>query len=234
LITKGSMQPDDQINILVEIVSALDLPIADFVSADPYVVVKMAGKDVHRTAVIPKDLNPIWTLKTGSLFLLRSTVEEFFAATSGLTFVIKDYDAVGKNEKLGEVNVSLDELLKGTGERVEYKIVHAQGFEPKGKDGAEPKNARLFLRMRKASDDDIKVCAVHGLFTSLVFLVASSAHNYAFSQQFMEEYQELKKSNKYGVYADETFLPFRPPQSKLLKRQTKRNDKLEMLVGSRK
>lgn len=48
--------------------------------------------------------------------------------------------------------------------------------------------------------------------------------------QFMKEYEERKKSNKFGVYAEETFLPFRAPHSKLMKRQTKRNDHGETLV----
>lgn len=51
---------DENINLLVEIVGATDLPVADISSTDPYVVVRMGGKDIHRTGVISKDLDPIW------------------------------------------------------------------------------------------------------------------------------------------------------------------------------
>jgi Ca2+-dependent lipid-binding protein len=38
-----------QIQLLVEIVSGTRLPIADGSSSDPYVIVRMAGEEVHRT-----------------------------------------------------------------------------------------------------------------------------------------------------------------------------------------
>jgi hypothetical protein len=42
------------INLLIEIVSASDLPAADIYSSDPYVVVQEASKEIHRTKVISK------------------------------------------------------------------------------------------------------------------------------------------------------------------------------------
>jgi hypothetical protein len=88
---------DVDIRILIDIVSGIDLPVADLLSADPYVVVRLGSKEVHRTKVQPKTLNPIWTVESRSLCLLHITTEEFFASASGLTFLIKDYDAVGRN-----------------------------------------------------------------------------------------------------------------------------------------
>jgi hypothetical protein len=41
-----------QIQLLVEIVSGTRLPIADGSSSDPYVIVRMAGEEVHRTKPI--------------------------------------------------------------------------------------------------------------------------------------------------------------------------------------
>lgn len=38
-----------QIQLLIEIVSGTRLPIADGSSSDPYVIVRMAGEEVHRT-----------------------------------------------------------------------------------------------------------------------------------------------------------------------------------------
>jgi hypothetical protein len=94
----GAMEEGDvTIRILVEIVSAINLPVADLLSADPYVVVRLGSKEVHRTKVQSKTLNPIWTVETKSLFLLEMSSEEFFGYTSGISFVAKDYDAVGRN-----------------------------------------------------------------------------------------------------------------------------------------
>ena len=114
---------DEMVKVLVEIVSANDLPVADITSSDAYVIVRFNGKEVHRTNVISNSLNPIWSLRTGSLFVLQVTPEEFFSASSGMLFVVKDYDSVGSNEILGHVNVGLEDLLNGNGERTEYNIV---------------------------------------------------------------------------------------------------------------
>lgn len=86
-------------------------------------------------------------------------MEEFFGASSGLSFYIKDYDAVGKNESLGEVFVPHEDLINGTGERKGYEIIPAQDLvdsKEKGKD-YKPKKGYLYLRMKEASDEDIKV-----------------------------------------------------------------------------
>lgn len=45
---------DSHVNILVEIVSATDLPIADMKSTDPYIVVYLGKQEVHRTKPISK------------------------------------------------------------------------------------------------------------------------------------------------------------------------------------
>jgi Ca2+-dependent lipid-binding protein len=43
---------DSHVNILVEVVSATDLPIADMKSTDPYVAVYLGKQEVHRTKPI--------------------------------------------------------------------------------------------------------------------------------------------------------------------------------------
>lgn len=138
------------INLLVEIVSAIDLPAADVFSSDPYVDVFMGDKKVHSTEFISKNLDPIWTLETGSLFVLSMTPEEFFSASSGMNFIVKDHDSIGSHDVLGQVHVSLDELLKGTGKREEYEIVSSL-------DNAKKSKSKLCLRVREATQDDIDV-----------------------------------------------------------------------------
>ena len=177
----------DQINLLVEIVGAENLPIADIVSSDPYVIVRMGNKEIHRTEVIPKTLDPIWTLRTGSLFLLRATPEEFFGSGRGLAFIIKDSDTIGTNDVLGRVLVSQDELLEGTGDRIEYPIITEKATKQARQKG------RLTLRFRHASEDDVA---------------------------FMDVFE--KNPGKLGIFANETYLALRNPESKFLKGQTKR------------
>jgi C2 domain len=144
---------DEHINLLVEIVSATDLPIADIISTDAYVIVRMKGREVHRTDVISNNLSPIWTIATGSLFLIETTPEEFFASSSGLTFVIKDKDTLGSNEVIGSVNILPEVLLTGTGKRLGYDIALADSFAKKP---VAEKKPRLYLRFKSAAKEDIE------------------------------------------------------------------------------
>ena len=47
--------------------------------------------------------------------------------------------------------------------------------------------------------------------------------------QFMESYKSSSKQ-KYGLYSQETFLPFNAPERKLLKRQEKRGPTKDMTL----
>jgi hypothetical protein len=138
----------ETINLLVEIVSAIDIPVADIYSSDAYVIVRMGGKEVHRTGVISKSLDPIWTLNSGSLFLLQMTPEDYFSCAGGMSFTVKDYDAVGANEILGRVTLKLDELLDGTGQRHGRCVDKVLGDKNHGK---------LYLRFKEALPEDIEV-----------------------------------------------------------------------------
>ena len=149
-----SLETTTRIRILLEIVSATNLPIADLSSSDPYVLVRLGSREIHRTSVVSKNLNPIWTLETQSLCLLDATPEEFFGSAGGVKMVLKDYDSLGANEVLGSVTVPLEDLLEGTGEREVYEIVP----DPKGpkiKPGA--KQPKLYLRFKPASPEDVEV-----------------------------------------------------------------------------
>jgi hypothetical protein len=57
--------------ILLEIVGAMSLSNKAKTHIDPYCIVKVRGKEVHRTKAIQDDGNPIWTVKTNSLCLLE-------------------------------------------------------------------------------------------------------------------------------------------------------------------
>lgn len=145
---------DVDVRILVDIVSAIDLPVTDLFSADAYIVVRLGSREVHRTRPVHNTTNPIWTVETKSMFLLEMSSEDFFASsTGGLSFVVKDFDRVGRNEVIGRVVVPHEELLKGTGDRIVYDIVPEKMQKPKSKQ----KHSRLVLRFREATADDSEV-----------------------------------------------------------------------------
>ena len=77
---------------------------------------------LHKTEVVTQTLNPVWTLSTGSLFLIQTTLTDFFASAHVIEFVVKDYDRVGDNDILGRVTVPKKDLLQGDGSRVDYVL----------------------------------------------------------------------------------------------------------------
>ena len=151
-------------------------------SSDPYVIVRMGGDEIHRTSVLPKTLDPIWTLYTGSLFVLSTSPEMLFTAGGGLVFVIKDSDQFGGDDPLGKVTISVDELLtaaQGGGKRKGYKVVAEKDMY------VDPEHPpMLYLRIRKAQQSDIT---------------------------FMKEYEQHKGGiihrKAQGIHNNEVYLP---------------------------
>jgi hypothetical protein len=144
-------------------------------------------------------------LETGSLFLIRTTAEEFFLRSNFVSFVIKDYDSIGSNDSMGAVEIDKSEILKScTGERMEYEV---QSFEVEkqaehvksSSDRKKMKKAKLALRFKIASQEDI---------------------------QFLESFAANSKRHKGGgVYIEESFLPPRPHQlRKMTRMRRKRHD----------
>ena len=136
-------------------------------------------------------LNPVWTVDTGSLFILSLTAEEFFTAGYGLTFVIKDFDSMGANDVICRKTVASTDLLKEQhyGQRIaiELRMLHgvkgsSQHFSPK-----------LYLRVKRATTYD---------------------------KVFMKQVMKLQKSKKAkrrlideaGVYANTAFVAPRPDE----------------------
>eukprot|EP00529_Nitzschia_sp_RCC80_P008506 CAMPEP_0113512820 /NCGR_PEP_ID=MMETSP0014_2-20120614/39536_1 /TAXON_ID=2857 /ORGANISM="Nitzschia sp." /LENGTH=1224 /DNA_ID=CAMNT_0000409189 /DNA_START=63 /DNA_END=3733 /DNA_ORIENTATION=+ /assembly_acc=CAM_ASM_000159 len=137
---------------LFEIVSGYDLPIGDFTTSDPYVQCVFGQQQVHRTKHISATLDPIWTLKTGSLFILTTESRKLFL-DDGMRFIIKDFDQLGKDEVLGIVHVKPQVWYQSKGERMEFKLHPPHG----SKDTEVP--GYLVLRIRRASEYDQKFMA---------------------------------------------------------------------------
>lgn len=143
---------NEKITLLFEIVSGFDFPVGDFSSSDPFVTAMLGFQEVHRTAHLEKTLNPIWTLKTGSLFLLTVESETLFVE-DGMKFIVKDFDQLGKDEVLGLVHVNPRLLYRSKGERMEFKLQPPIGSKDKEVPGY------LVLRCRRATEYDIKFMA---------------------------------------------------------------------------
>ena len=140
----------EKLDLLFEIVSAYNIPIGDLKSCDPYVSVFMGHQEVHRTDIRHNTLNPIWTLGTGSLFLLQVESRRFFVE-DGLKFVIKDYDRGNKDDVLGICTVGPKTIYTANGERMEFNLTPAKKV-----DGDEPNLSTLVLRCRRATAHDLK------------------------------------------------------------------------------
>ena len=144
----------ETITLLVEIVAGYDLPVGDYTSSDPYVVAMLGHQEVHRTEVRFRTLNPIWTLKTGSLFLLHIESKRLFIE-EGMNFVVKDYDNLGKHDVLGVCQVDPKVLYKANGERMEFGLGLPPHKQQLASVGSEPeKRGILVIRCRRATEYD--------------------------------------------------------------------------------
>jgi hypothetical protein len=92
-------------------------------------------------------VDPIWTLETGSLFLLPVEMKDLFLG-DGLIFTLHDYDSVGTDEVLGIVVLSPKQVYECTGQRIEYKLQPPPGH-------FEQVPGHLVIRCRRASNYDI-------------------------------------------------------------------------------
>lgn len=165
------------LQILVEVVSATDLPIADRKTSDPYTICYLGKEEIHRTLPIFRSLNPIWTVRTGSLFLVETSAAELFS-TSGLTFLVKDFDTVTKNDPLGHVGISAPKILEFAnlrpGERLEFPLTPLRNHR-KASTYLHPV---LYLRFRHASTDDLS---------------------------FLSKLQNMRRRKGIGIYAGTVF-----------------------------
>jgi hypothetical protein len=94
-----------------------------------------------------QSLDPIWTVKTNSLFVLEVAAEELFIE-DGMKFLVKDFDQFGGNETLGLVSVPPKTLYLAQGERMEFKLQPVPGKT------ADEVPGYLAIRCRRASTQD--------------------------------------------------------------------------------
>ena len=144
-----NLKKDEELILLFDICSGSDLPRSDIAkNSDPYVTVKFNGKKIHKTDYIPNQANPIWTLRTGALFIWKVDALALFQSEKGLVFEVKDYDAFHFNEILGTFNIDARTLYKCNGERREFALKPAAG-------GRDFGHGKISLRVRRATEHDI-------------------------------------------------------------------------------
>jgi hypothetical protein len=93
-------------------------------------------------------LDPIWTLKTGSLFLFTVSMKDLFL-NDGLICILRDFDNVGADEVLGGIKITAKQIYEAKGERVEFKLGPAGGK-------TEEVPGYMAIRCRRASEHDIQ------------------------------------------------------------------------------
>jgi len=147
--------------VLVEIVSAMGLSRDARDGVDPYVIVKQGNKEIHRTKPVQNDGNPIWTIKTKSLFVVPIPDKlSSPAASSGegtkeggariqtdeprtLSFQICD-----GFKRLATLTLTNEEVLENVKDhRIEYRPIPAEG--------SKLKHPVLALRFRLGSAQDL-------------------------------------------------------------------------------
>lgn len=99
-------------------------------------------------------LDPIWTLQTGSLFILTTQTKELFAG-DGLCCFVRDYDVLS-NDEMGHFIVPPSLLYQANGEREVFKLQ-----PPLGKTKEVP--GYVAIRCRRATDYDKKFMKEYAL-----------------------------------------------------------------------
>jgi hypothetical protein len=132
--------------MLLEIVSARDLSHKKSLldqEVDPYCIVRLNGEEAHRTRAISNDPDPIWTVLTGSLCLLKiptqdetnddATKEETKDDATTQDIVSEENSVVVEvchgNQCLGIVTVPFSQVLESQGDRQEYPVSVSPGKE---------------------------------------------------------------------------------------------------------
>ena len=137
------------IQFLVEIISATDLKAVnrDRDTSDPFVIVKYGGEQIHTTSVIHKNLDPIWTVRTKSLFTFSLHPDDFYSHDD-MIFEVKDKAILTKEKCLGQAMFPIKKLIECKGERHAIKLQYIQT--------GESAQGYLAIRCKRATASEIE------------------------------------------------------------------------------
>ncbi len=146
LENRSSTSTVTDIKFLIEIISATDLKAVNRRSSDPYVVVSYGGEKVHKTDVVKKNLDPIWTIGSKSLFIFTLHPEDYYH--SELLFEVRDFETFVPGSSLGQALLSNRQLMAANGQRIELKLKYLQlGEDAQG---------YLAIRCKRATANEIE------------------------------------------------------------------------------
>ncbi|CAG8457825.1 5831_t:CDS:10 [Ambispora gerdemannii] len=97
--------------LTVAIVEAKDLKAADKSTSDPFVRVFNNKKELYKTQTVKKNCSPKW----GETFTIPTSVNE----STQLKFSIKDYNRVGNNVDLGDVDLRVWDHINNSSNKVD-------------------------------------------------------------------------------------------------------------------
>jgi hypothetical protein len=145
-----------------------------FLTATIIIIITTTTAALYHLAVHAScSLNPVWTVGTGSLFIVSCTAEEFFTYNTGISFQILDHDSVTANDVVAECAIHQGELLQMKGERTSLELAITQKILDRNPNMVfRPK---LHIRARKAKPKD---------------------------REFIKTLHYIKRSKKEGVHAD--------------------------------
>ena len=120
--------------VSVTIFRAENLPVADFTSSDPFVVVSIDETTIGKTKTVSRNLNPVWGNNgEGEKFRFNS-----LHVNKILVFDLFDSNTATNNILLGTVRVPLNEQANSSADKsylpTQYSITLAEKFKGKGKD----------------------------------------------------------------------------------------------------
>lgn len=123
-------------------------------------------KTLHQTAVCKKTNNPIWTVSTGSIFLMEVPED---CNRSRIQFELYDTNTFKlENKCLGMVSLTKSQFLEGDGKRMEYvmeendasteQLLRSSGISVKSIKQKKKYNVngKLFLRYRVAKPHEVE------------------------------------------------------------------------------
>jgi len=151
----------EQLEFLVEIVGAENLAVEDLTSSDPYVVCQFGDKILHKTQYIPKNLNPVFTLRKNAFFIWSISAKDLFVEGDGLKLVVYDFDfsaGIGeRHEVLGGATVPVKDIYNAKEERLSYPLKPITiGNKTRGHD-----KGKIAVRIRRATEHDKEFLATY-------------------------------------------------------------------------
>jgi Ca2+-dependent lipid-binding protein len=157
LVVEEKAPPSTSKELLIEIISCREIPAADKNgTSDPYVKIKLGGKEVHKTSHIEKTLNPAFSSTHKNLYIIKCSAKELYAK-EGIELVVKDYDkglgALGfGSDDLGSVKVSGAQLYNAPEDQdMELPLIP---YKKKDGTSASPTAGFITIRVREATLGD--------------------------------------------------------------------------------